>query len=119
MGATTANDKVNATLYSISANNATSAWAVGGNGTVLYWGGTQWDGQTGTTTADLKGVSLMHGNFTTFAQAWAVGTGGKIIAWAGNTWVPEIPMIALPALLIIGISAAVLGKTRLFRKPLF
>lgn len=114
---TTATDTINATLYSVSANNATSAWAVGGRGTVLYWGGTEWDGQGNITTADLKGVSMIHGNFSGFGQAWAVGTGGKILAWAGNVWVPEFPMLAIPVLLSLGFVIILLAKLRLFRKP--
>jgi hypothetical protein len=115
---TTATDTLNSTIYSMSFNNATSAWAVGGKGTVLYWTGTMWAGQTNVANVDLKGVSMVHGNFTAIGQAWAVGDGGTIIAWTGTTWIPEIPVIAVPLLLSIGLAVAVLGKAKLSRKKL-
>jgi hypothetical protein len=118
-GSAAANDAVNATIYGLSINNVTSAWAVGAKGTVLYWGGTQWDGQSNVTLVDLKGVSMVHGNFPTIGQAWAVGNSGRILAWAGVTWIPEIPLIAIPLLLALGFAVAVLGKARLFKKAPF
>ena len=111
-----ATDTLNSTIYSIVLNNATSGWAVGGKGTVLYWSGTQWDGQTNVANADLRGVSMVHGNFSAIGQAWAVGDNGTIIAWTGTTWIPEIPLFAVPLLLAVGLAASMLGKAKLFRK---
>jgi hypothetical protein len=119
-GGSAANDVVNATIYSLSINNATSAWAVGAKGTVLYWGGTQWDGQSNVTLVDLKGVSMVHGNFPTIGHAWAVGNSGRILAWAGAIWIPEFPTIAIPVLLTIGFVVVILGRAKLLKKsPLF
>jgi hypothetical protein len=113
---TTASDTLNATIYSMSFNNASSGWAVGGKGTVLYWSGIEWDGQTNVANADLRGVSMVHGNFSAIGQAWAVGDSGTIIAWTGTTWIPEIPVFAVPLLLGLGLAALVLGKAKLYRK---
>lgn len=118
--ATNPADKINATMYSISMDNATSAWAVGGGGTVLYWDGNQWDGETGVASGvNLKGVAMVHGSSNGSTQAWAVGEGGKILAWTGLKWVPEIPLMAIPLLLSIGLAVALLRKTRLTKKPCF
>ena len=111
-------DIINATVHSISINNATSAWAVGSNGTVLYWTGTEWLGQVLPSGANLNGVSMVHGNFTGTAQAWAVGDGGRILAWTGTTWIPEIPVMAIPLLLGVGLVVAFFGKSKLYKKPL-
>jgi hypothetical protein len=112
-------DSINATVNSISVNNASSAWAVGGKGTVLFWTGTEWDGQINVASGvNLRGVSVVHGNFSSSAQAWAVGDSGKIVAWTGASWVPEFPIIAIPVLLSIGLVIAIFGKTRLFKKTI-
>ncbi len=103
-------DSLNATIYSISMNNASSAWAVGAKGTVLFWTGSEWAGQTNVASGvNLKGVSMVHGSASS-TQAWAVGNGGRILAWTGTQWVPELPIIAIPLLMIVGLVAAFLSK---------
>ena len=114
-------DRINATIYSISIDTASSAWAVGGKGTVLYWTGTEWDGLTNVGSGGaLRGVSMVHGTSNGSTQAWAVGDTGEIIAWTGTQWVPEIPIImAVPLLLSIGLVIALLRKSRLAKKTFF
>ncbi|MCW3996094.1 MAG: hypothetical protein NWE98_08115 [Candidatus Bathyarchaeota archaeon] len=103
-------DIINATIYSISMNTPTSAWAVGSKGNVLYWDGNEWAGQANVESgANLRSVSMVHG-VETSTQAWAVGQSGKILAWTGTNWVPELPMIAVPLLLVVGVVAALLSK---------
>jgi len=111
-------DSVNATLYSMSVDTASSAWAVGGSGTVLYWTGTEWDGSTNVDGGvALKGVSMVHGTSNGSTQAWAVGDVGTILAWTGTQWVPEMPLImTAPLLLSIGLLIVLLRKSRLPKK---
>ncbi len=107
---------VNATIYSMSAGNATAAWAVGSNGTVMYYDGTAWTCNAQVTTGNLKSVSMVHGSSTGSIQAWAVGDSGKIIVFNGTNWVPEIPIIAIPILMGMTLLLAVMGKLKLFKK---
>jgi hypothetical protein len=109
-------DKINSTLYSISVNNATSAWVVGANGTVIYWDGNQWDGQTGVASGtNLKSVAMVHGSSNGSTQAWAVGAGGKIFAWTGTQWIPEIPLAAIPVVFGVALIVVLLKRTKLTR----
>jgi len=57
-------------LQDVSAVDASTAWAVGTGGTILYTtdGGTTWNGQTSGTTQTLLGVSAADAS-----TAWAVG----------------------------------------------
>jgi hypothetical protein len=107
---------VNSTIYSISAANQTAAWAAGSNGTVMYYDGTAWTCNAQVTSGHLKSVSMVHGSSTGSIQAWAVGDSGKIMAFNGTTWVPEIPLMAVPLLLGIGLLVAITAKLKL-RKP--
>jgi hypothetical protein len=105
---------VNATIYSLSFENATSAWAVGSQGAVMYWNGTTWSCYSNVVNGTLWSVSVVHG-VTGVNQAWAVGDNGIIIAFNGTNWVPEFPILVIPLLMGIGLVAAVLGK-RLYKK---
>ena len=109
-------DSLNKPVNSITMDTGVSAWAVGGNGTVLYWTGTEWDGQSGMAGGtNLRSVSMVHGTSTGSTQAWAVGDNGKIIAWTGAQWVPEVPIIMIvPLLLSIGL-IVLFSKARLRR----
>ncbi len=109
---------VNATIYSISAGNNTSAWGVGSNGTVMYFNGTSWSCNANVANVNLKGVSMIHGT-AGLNQAWTVGDSGRILAFTGQNWIPEIPIMAIPLLLGIGVLMAFLGKARLLRKHVF
>jgi hypothetical protein len=111
-------DSINATLYSMGMATDSAAWAVGGNGTVIYWDGIAWNGQMGITSADLKGISVSHGEDLTSMVAWAVGDGGAILAWNGTQWIPEFPTVALAPLLVgAGLFAVLLRKRKPIQTP--
>ncbi|MCL5876415.1 MAG: hypothetical protein M1540_01215 [Candidatus Bathyarchaeota archaeon] len=118
MNTTTPSQSVNSTIYSISVGNATSAWACGSNGLVMYWTGTQWDCNINLISGNLRGISMIHGETTGMLQAWAVGDGGQIMAFNGMAWVPEIPIIAVSILLAAVLFVVVLAKPKLLRKTL-
>jgi hypothetical protein len=59
---------------------------------------------------------MVHGTSNGSTQAWAVGDGGAIIAWTGTKWIPEIPIIAVPLLIGIGLVIVLLKKSRLTKK---
>jgi hypothetical protein len=118
MNTTTPSQSVNSTIYSISVGNATSAWACGSNGLVMYWTGTQWECNANLISGNLRGISMIHGETTGMLQAWAVGDGGQIMAFNGMVWVPEIPIIAVPILLAAVLFVSVLAKSKLLRKTL-
>ncbi|MBE3116265.1 hypothetical protein IMZ68_03595 [Candidatus Bathyarchaeota archaeon] len=110
-------DTINATLYSLTMDTANSAWASGAKGTVLYWTGTEWDGQANIVTNTLKGIAMVHGAPAGSSYAWAVGDGGKILAWTGTSWIPEIPIVMVaPVLMSIAALAALLGKSKLSKR---
>ena len=71
-------------LYGVSALNANHAWAVGENGTILFYNGTSWSRQASGTTYDLHSVSAAD---TT--HVWAVGESGTIIFYNGSSWKPQ------------------------------
>ncbi|MCW3984108.1 MAG: hypothetical protein NWE96_08955 [Candidatus Bathyarchaeota archaeon] len=118
MNTTTPSQSVNSTIHSISIGNATSAWACGSNGLVMYWTGTQWECNTNLISGNLRGISMIHGETTGMLQAWTVGDGGQIMAFNGMVWVPEIPIIAVPILFATVLLVAVLTKSKLLRKSL-
>ena len=113
-------DTLNATVNSISMDTASSAWAVGGKGMVLYFNGTEWQGALNVAgTGTLKSVSMVHGTSNGSLQAWAVGDTGGIFAFNGTKWVPELPIMAIPLLMSIGLAVALLGKAKMARKRVF
>jgi hypothetical protein len=105
-------DKINATINSLSIDTANSAWAAGVSGTVLYWTGTEWDGQANIIgSANLRSIAIVHGAASGSSYAWAVGDGGKILAWTGTSWIPEFPLMTLPILLSMVALAAFICKS--------
>lgn len=106
---------VNSTIYSMTIGNATSAWACGSNGLVMYWTGTNWECNANIASGNLKGISMVH---DTLLQAWVVGDSGQIMAFNGTNWVPELPVFAVPLILAVGLLVAVFAKSKLFKKPL-
>jgi hypothetical protein len=58
---------------------------------------------------------MIHGGSA--IQAWTVGDGGVIMAFNGTNWVPELPIIAVPVILAIGLVAALFAKTKFSKKP--
>lgn len=113
-GSTTSS--LNATVNSITLASATSGWACGSGGLTMYWTGSEWDCNSNPTMGNLNGISMIHGGNA--IQAWAVGDNGAIIAFNGSNWVPELPVIAVPVILAVGLVAALFAKTKLVKKPL-
>jgi photosystem II stability/assembly factor-like uncharacterized protein len=68
-------------LYGVSALDTSHVWAVGDNGTVLFYDGTRWNSQISPTTNNLKDVWAISEN-----DVWAVGDGGTIIHYDGSGW---------------------------------
>jgi hypothetical protein len=110
---------VNSTIHSITTGNESSAWACGSNGFMMYWSGTEWSCNSETLiNGTLRSVSMVHGSNIGSLQAWAVGDNGKILIFNGVTWVPEVPFIAVPIVLSVGLLIVFLGRAKLFRKPM-
>ncbi len=107
---------LNSIIYSMAFTNESAGWAVGSNGMVMYWSGNVWECDSQVADVDLNGVSIVH-NDGGSTQAWTVGDSGKILAFNGTNWVPELPILAIPVLLGIVLIAALLGKLKLFKRP--
>jgi photosystem II stability/assembly factor-like uncharacterized protein len=65
----------------LSFSSTTRGFAVGTNGTICIYNGTNWVAQTTGTTANFNSVKVV-GN-----TAWAVGSGGVICRYNGSAWV--------------------------------
>jgi hypothetical protein len=83
----------------------------------MYFNGTDWACNANVIGGTLRSVSMVHG-ILGVNEAWAVGDSGLILAFTGTKWVPEIPVIALPVLLSVGLVIVIFGKARLFKKTL-
>jgi hypothetical protein len=68
-------------FYAVWAADANDAWAVGLNGTIVYYNGTSWGAQASGTTQSLEAVwgSSRH-------DVWAVGSNGTILHFDGVAW---------------------------------
>lgn len=60
-------------------------FAVGEQGTIIYWNGTSWIAQSSGVTATLYGVWG-----TSNTDMFAVGTGGTILYWDGTSWTEQV-----------------------------
>ena len=74
-----------ADLYGVEMLDATRAWAVGSNGTILHSqdGGKTWSAQTSGVQATLRGVAFVDAQ-----RGWVVGDSGTILRTqdGGKTW---------------------------------
>jgi len=61
--------------------SANDVWAVGDQGTILFWGGSGWAATPSGTTQRLNGVWGAGPN-----DAWVVGDQGTILRWTGASW---------------------------------
>ncbi len=61
--------------------SAAAGWAVGDNGTVLQWDGTNWIAGISNTTEDLYSIHCESAS-----NCWAVGNNGETIYWDGSAW---------------------------------
>lgn len=72
------------TLNAIIPASTTQAWAVGNNGAIIRWDGTNWNLESSSTTANLNSISMANST-----SIWAVGSingDGAIVYWNGETW---------------------------------
>ncbi|MBP7737006.1 MAG: IPT/TIG domain-containing protein [Spirochaetes bacterium] len=70
-------------LNGVSALDATHVWAVGDNGTILFFNGTSWSPQDSGSTCHLHGISAR-----TATDAWAVGFRSTVLHYNGTDWSP-------------------------------
>lgn len=56
-------------------------FAVGNNGHILKYNGSNWSLDTSPTNTHLTGVSVISPN-----EAWAVGNNGTLLRWNGSSW---------------------------------
>ncbi|MBN1483221.1 MAG: hypothetical protein JXA37_00740 [Chloroflexia bacterium] len=68
-------------LSSVDMISAVDGWAVGWEGTILHWTGTQWVTVNSPTTKHLFAVAMLSTD-----EGWAVGEDGVILHWDGNQW---------------------------------
>jgi|GEM_PF-1979845 len=81
---TTEESGVAVDLGGVWGTSASSVWAVGNGGTVLFWDGVSWAAQTSGVSDNLNAVYGINAS-----NVWAVGVGGRIIKWTGATWVTQ------------------------------
>ncbi len=70
-------------LNGVACTSDTDCQAVGDNGTIIQWNGTNWSQVDSQTTANLHGLSC-----TSATDCWAVGDTGTILQWDGSNWNP-------------------------------
>ena len=68
-------------LHGVSAFDKDHVWAVGANGTILFYDGVRWNPQISPTTNNLNDVWAVSAN-----DVWAVGDSGTIIHYDGSGW---------------------------------
>ena len=96
-----------ANLGSVYMVGADDGWAVGSDGTIIRWDGTEWSNVTSPTTKTLYSVFMVGAD-----DGWAVGDYGTIIHWTGTEWIPEFPAaILMPLLISVTLVAVILAKT--------
>lgn len=76
-----------ADLHGVFAVDPMTAYAVGDNGTILFWDGTTWNDQSLQPMPDAGPVPFLTGVWATSAtNALAVGEQGAAYQWNGMTW---------------------------------
>lgn len=71
-------------VHMVLSNNG---WAVGSNGVILHWDGTNWSLHSDVGDTHLNAISSISTN-----NVWAVGDSGKIFNWNGIAWAEFIDM---------------------------
>jgi hypothetical protein len=96
-------------VYMVSADDG---WAVGWNGAIIHWNGTDWSNVASPTTQNLYEVFMVSAS-----DGWAVGVFGTIIRWTGTVWVPEFSTAILTSLLMtLSLVVVVITKTVLEKR---
>ncbi len=67
-----------------TAVDSNNIWAVGPDGTIVYYDGLNWTDQESGTNQDLTGVDAVNEN-----NVWAVGTDGTILYYDGTNWTSQ------------------------------
>lgn len=82
----TAPSPTTAWMWDVWGPSASLAWAVGTDGTIIRWNGSEWalEASRPSTTQALYGVWG-----TSATNVWVVGAGGTIFRWNGSTWLTE------------------------------
>lgn len=73
-------------LFAVWGSDATSIWAVGAGGTVLFYDGTSWTRQATPTDQQLTAVWGVPGG-----EVWAAGFGATVISFDGQRWTDRSP----------------------------
>jgi hypothetical protein len=68
-------------LRSVSMLEADDVWAVGMDGIIIHYDGTEWSNVTSPTTKDLYSVCMRNS-----VMGWAIGEAGVAIRWNGSQW---------------------------------
>jgi len=68
-------------LNAVWGSGSSDVWAVGSNGTILRWNGSQWSSASSGATYSLSGVWGSGAN-----DVWAVGYSPTILHWNGSQW---------------------------------
>lgn len=68
-------------LRDIGGSAANDIWAVGSDGLIVHYDGTQWTEVPSATTATLWAVSVRAAD-----DAWATGDGTGVVHWDGQAW---------------------------------
>jgi hypothetical protein len=85
---------VSGTLHSLSAVSANEVWAVGNDGLILNWNGTQWSqvANPAGQGAALEGVDALSAN-----DVWAINLLGTVTEqWNGTQWTTVPPAARCP-----------------------
>ncbi|HQJ52016.1 MAG TPA: hypothetical protein PKW05_09610, partial [Anaerolineae bacterium] len=68
-------------LYGVALRTASDGWAVGKQGALYRWNGSDWTAVASPTKETLHAVHIVSAG-----DAWAVGDRGTILRWNGSTW---------------------------------
>lgn len=75
------NSNTTALLRKVWASSGSAVWAVGPSGTIRFFNGSAWVGQTSGSSSSLQSVWG-----TSASSVWTVGSGGAILFYNGSTW---------------------------------
>ena len=94
-------------LHDVFMVGADDGWAVGIDGLIIHWDGTEWSNVTSPAGEHLTSVHMVGAD-----DGWAVGNDGEIIHWDGTQWIPEFPtVIVMPLLISLTLVVVIIAKT--------
>ena len=68
-------------LYSLFMVSVNDGWAVGKDGTIIRWNGSEWSNLSSPTNNSLQAVTIISDS-----DGWVVGNSGNILRWNGSAW---------------------------------